>query len=588
MADRQHASVVLILLGLVCQPVLSSTHFLTAAISNSGRISQSPERTPTGGMGIIVGMVVNESREPVASAIVQAFSAGVIVPQARAPRTVPPLMRASGSATTDAEGRFRISGLALGDYLIAAAPTPVFPSGGSAPAQMYATTFYPSTIDDRQAARVSAFSDAATAIQIELVRVPGARLSGSVVSPSGRPTEGMSVRLYHRFGDFGSESSVGVVSARGTFTTPRVPPGWYRLTIGTRPSQSNDGSSEFADKLIEVEDRDREDLSLVLGPGASISGRVVAEAGASVPTPVGLRVDASLTPEQFSFSRPITAPVADNWSFRMTGLSGSYQFTAAADRAPGVVATRITVDGVESPAGSGVELADGAHEVVVFVARREPPKPAVDATLSSGALVEQFKSEKVFWRQFLIAKEIVERHDASILPALVSWLNHENRHLRGNAAFIFAGLGDARGFQIITDILTDRSDRPPGDIAAGNWTLRAQIRADRYYAAHLLGDLRDPRAVPILVPLLQDEEVNSIVPWALGEIGDHRAIGPLIAALDDPSASARVLAIYALEELQAREALPRLTSLLDDHERSNFGAQVSVAAAAKAAIAKLQ
>jgi hypothetical protein len=50
----------------------------------------------------------------------------------------------------------------------------------------------------------------------------------------------------------------------------------------------------------------------------------------------------------------------------------------------------------------------------------------------------------------------------------------------------------------------------------------------------------------------------------------------------------RVLAIYALEALNAKEALPRLISLLDDRRRSNFGAQVSVADAAKAAIAKLQ
>ena len=34
-----------------------------------------------------------------------------------------------------------------------------------------------------------------------------------------------------------------------------------------------------------------------------------------------------------------------------------------------------------------------------------------------------------------------------------------------------------------------------------------------------------------------------------------------------------------------REALPRLTSLLADQRKSNFGAQVSVAQAAEAAIA---
>ena len=50
----------------------------------------------------------------------------------------------------------------------------------------------------------------------------------------------------------------------------------------------------------------------------------------------------------------------------------------------------------------------------------------------------------------------------------------------------------------------------------------------------------------------------------------------------------RVTAIYALEALNAKEALPRLISLLDDHRMSNSGSQVSVADAARAAIAKLR
>jgi len=260
---------------------------------------------------------------------------------------------------------------------------------------------------------------------------------------------------------------------------------------------------------------------------------------------------------------------------------------------PFVKATRITVDGVDTSVDAGAGLTEGSHEVVVFVAPRGQPTPTVDRTFSSAALVEQFKRETVFWRQFTIAKEIVDRHDSSVLGSLAAWLNHEDRHLRGNAAFIFGRLGDPRGFQVVAEILTDRSDRPEGQGMAtasgdGRYHVARQIAADRYYAAHLLGDLGDPRGVSILVPLLKDAEVTSIVPWALGQIGDTRAVGPLLDALDDDSPSMRVLSIYALETLNAKEALPRLISLLDDHRKSNFGAQVSVADAAKAAIAKLQ
>jgi len=76
--------------------------------------------------------------------------------------------------------------------------------------------------------------------------------------------------------------------------------------------------------------------------------------------------------------------------------------------------------------------------------------------------------------------------------------------------------------------------------------------------------------------------------WALGEIGDEQAIGPLIEALRDKNSDVRVSAISALEKLGAVAALPHLHALLNDHEKTHYGAQISVAEAAKAAIAALE
>ncbi|HTA72308.1 MAG TPA: HEAT repeat domain-containing protein [Bryobacteraceae bacterium] len=205
-------------------------------------------------------------------------------------------------------------------------------------------------------------------------------------------------------------------------------------------------------------------------------------------------------------------------------------------------------------------------------------------------LLRQFESEGVFWRQFEVAKAIVAAHDTTVLPQLESWLTHEDRHLRGNAAFIFAGLGDPRGFDVIAAILGDGSERRAVHriSSVGLPWVQGQISEDRYYAAHLLGDLKDPRAIPILVPLLTDPDVNYIVPWSLGQIGNPSAITPLIGLLSDPDPNMRVLAIHALIELKATDALPRLRPLLDDNARSNFDKFESVGEAAQAAIAKLR
>lgn len=542
------------------------------------------------GNAVIVGTVVDENHVPVARAQVQAFSAEDVQTASRGSQR---LARSAGSASTDGTGSFQISGLAAGDYIVGAEAIPTFPNGGPLPARVYGPTFYPSTLDFSQAVVVNALDHLPPTVQIELVPVKPVRVTGTVISASGRSTEGFDVRLFRSFGGFGSGTTVAAVRAKGIFEIPQVPPGSYELTVEPHASRPGEEGREFVDTTIDVKDHDL-DLSLTVERGASLTGRVVPEPKGALTTPIGLRVTANKAHEQLAGGMSIAAAVNADWSFRMTGLSGSYEFLVSSDRPPPmVVATRIVVDGTSYAAPAGITLAEGDHDVVVFVAPREAPKPTVDTTQTSNVLVEQFKNETVFWKQIEIAKAIAGKHDASVLPPFADWLGHQDRHIRGNVAFIFASFGDPRGLQTIADILADRSERPEGQGIAsassdGRYRFERQVAADRYYAAHLLGDLHDPRGIALLVPLLDDPETRSIVPWSLGQIGDKRAIPPLIAALDNDDPSTRVLVIYALEALHAKEAVPRLLSLVNDDRKSRFGALVTVSEAAKAAIAKLQ
>ena len=217
--------------------------------------------------------------------------------------------------------------------------------------------------------------------------------------------------------------------------------------------------------------------------------------------------------------------------------------------------------------------------------------------------VEQFKAETVFWKQLEIGRRIVLTKETRVLPPLEPWLTHPDLHIRGNTAFVFGRLGDPRGFEVITAILGDRfSDRPEGQGVAcairGDgkpcWSLRLQIAADHYYAVHLLGELKDPRAVPILVSCLDDPDVNYKIPWALRSIGGRSAIKGLITALWNSSPQVRVFAIQDLEDLQAAEALPELLPLLSDDAVSSYDRQgyvstgITVSKAARSAIATLQ
>jgi len=224
---------------------------------------------------------------------------------------------------------------------------------------------------------------------------------------------------------------------------------------------------------------------------------------------------------------------------------------------------------------------------------------------SAHELVKQFRDTPIFWRQFEVGKSIVALEDRSALPDLVGYLTAEDRHERANAAFVFASLGDRRGLEVLEAILADRDDRPDAQGIAGfgsgiapanaNPTQRIegprhtkqQIESDRYYAAHVLGELRDPRAVPALISVLNEPNINLAAVWSLAEIGDHRAVSPLISLLSSEDPTVRVIAIRALEKLQAKEAIPALYRLLDDKDRSHVDDLIPVADAAKQALGRL-
>src|SRR6266536_695932 len=151
-----------------------------ALLVSAGDLQIAPVRSAS-----IAGVVVNERHEPLSHVLVQAFPAQIMDAQAQARPDVPPalmLTRASGSASTDDQGHFRISGLDVERFVIAAEPASLLPMRGSSPAAVYATTFYPSTLNIQQATPVSSSADSETMIEVGLLRVQGARLSGSVVS----------------------------------------------------------------------------------------------------------------------------------------------------------------------------------------------------------------------------------------------------------------------------------------------------------------------------------------------------------------------------------------------------------------------
>jgi hypothetical protein len=223
----------------------------------------------------------------------------------------------TGVNTTDDRGEIRLFGLMPGEYvvgalyrLVSARSTP-----GNATSDAYAPTFYPGVISASQAAPITVRLGEEKAVQFSLVRSRLARISGVVVDSRGRPANGARVSLATATPGVFAGANVG---PDGTFAIGDVPPGEYSVLV------TFDAIEEVAATLTNVGD-DISDVRIAVGPGASVSGRVVFEGGpppaAAPPVRVVLASAASSPSPAVMPARATTILDADG-RFGFSGVTG--------------------------------------------------------------------------------------------------------------------------------------------------------------------------------------------------------------------------------------------------------------------------
>lgn len=229
--------------------------------------------------GVITGALADEFGEPVAEAVVQAYSYRFLGGEWR-------LVPADRGQTNDI-GEFRLFGLPPGDYYVSATlQTSRRFRDMSVDNTGYASTFYPGTPNASEAHRVTVgVGQQVAGVSFSLMPVALARVSGRVMNALGQPLSNGFVGLTPDQGVpiAGGRTPGGRTRDDGSFSISNVTPGRYRLLARSGRNGRGrvaDRDSEFAVYLVNVMGSDVDNLVLTTTPGASAFGVIMVEGGA--------------------------------------------------------------------------------------------------------------------------------------------------------------------------------------------------------------------------------------------------------------------------------------------------------------------
>ena len=229
---------------------------------------------------VLKGHVTDEDGDPVSYSSVELIPAIKKSPYGNLIRG-----RFDGNRATNDLGEFRMFGVPPGRYYIRANPgagSGIGSSRSKAHQNAYVPTFYPSAIGRDAAALLDLRGGEEITVNIVLQRTAVYLISGILRSAKG-PVESGMISVSQGTNHFGTTSV-----QEGKFEL-RLPPGHYTLT-GIDEGSVFTGNSEEQQQVsrgIDVSEGGLRNLELFVGPesgqSAPVSGRIRAEAGASLP-----------------------------------------------------------------------------------------------------------------------------------------------------------------------------------------------------------------------------------------------------------------------------------------------------------------
>jgi HEAT repeat protein len=266
--------------------------------------------------------------------------------------------------------------------------------------------------------------------------------------------------------------------------------------------------------------------------------------------------------------------------------------------------TPIFVQGLKTPHGVSCTAAQG----LVCTLEKQPDPSVFQAVLDA-----EVHTEDLAVREDLI-RALGDTKNPAALPILEKLANSHHPTLAPPAAAALGSLGDRQALPILTELLRDSNHNvrvsaalsfskfsdftaPPELIAAlfdpdAGMAISATKAVTNSHdpkaidaviakipdpmAVYVLGKSHDARAYPALLAVLQNPanatDQRRAAASALGELGDSRAVDPLIALLNEDNfalTQSAIFALTALKDKRAIEPLQRTRARWSKGERQN-------------------
>jgi hypothetical protein len=278
--------------------------------------------------GVIAGRVVDAHGDPLDGAQVSAL---------RTPRGGRPTM--AGTFQTNDLGEFRIPRLPAGRYLLRVRPQmqsafqdPNASANPDPPLPQPVPTYFPNVAAIAQAQPIVLNrGETVTGIDMMLAEGTPTVVNGLVLNPEGLPIGAGNVMVRaggtEAVGGFDMTSNASITPT-GTFRL-MLPPGDYvleaRAMVRQNPNQVFRQEDQlFGSMRLSVGGTPLDTVSIMVGKGATASGRVVFEGTTPPPPPPGGQVRVPLmNPDGPGCQGSAQATIGPDWTFKVEGLSGT-------------------------------------------------------------------------------------------------------------------------------------------------------------------------------------------------------------------------------------------------------------------------